>query len=880
LLLTFLFIQQRPADRQEHDRITRDLQRMKQLDAEINRDLLGSRYEVLRSYDPFVQQVAATRTTGSNLQRIPSFIGGRQREQIEQLLRRESEVVNEKARLVETFKSDNAILKNSVRYFPVLIADASAAAAKVADPQLQNHLANLLRDILLYELTPHSSLTGPLNAEIDLLSADVARRPRLSAILTSVRAHAITITGTKPRVEAIIEKLTSLPTARDIDAISSAYVIAYNRAHWMNGEYRLVLYLCSVILLGYGLDRTVNLVKSRTVVEQANQHLHDANAQLLQAKTELQSTNEIIQLTLKQLRTAQERYELAVRGANDGLWDWDLTTGETYFSPRWKEMLGFAPEELANLPETWIERLHPDDRARVQRDWEEHFANRSPVFESEHRVLHNDGTYRWMLSRGMAVRASDGQAKRMAGSQTDITGNKSSDPLTGLANRLLFSERLSQILCETRRGCQVDYAVLFLDVDRFKIVNDSIGHLAGDSLLRQIAERLKECVRWTDMPNRFAGNATVARLGGDEFAILIENGSGLETAQSIADRVLAESVRPFHLGGREIVSTFSVGVVVGNAEYLVPEDILRDADIAMYEAKKSGKARAKIFDSSMHMRALNRMEMEADIRSGIEQGEFIVLYQSRVDLDSRKITGFEALVRWNHPTRGLILPDEFIPIAEETGLIVPLGYWVMSRACSQLRQWQKGGARARLTVSVNISSRQFAEADLIERVSEILRESGITPGSLDLELTETAVMQHADAASKTLRQLKALGIGLNMDDFGTGYSSLSYLQRFPFDTIKIDRSFVAGLGSRAENRDLIRTVVDLAKNFKMKVVAEGVETDVQSAELRALGCHEGQGYLFSRPVNASIAGAMIARTEGIESETPEEVLVLSKPGGP
>jgi diguanylate cyclase (GGDEF)-like protein/PAS domain S-box-containing protein len=572
----------------------------------------------------------------------------------------------------------------------------------------------------------------------------------------------------------------------------------------------------------------------------------------------------------QRLHAAQERYELAVRGANDGLWDWDLVTGEMYLSPRWKDMLGFAPEELANIPETWMERLHPDDRERVQLELDEHIASRSTVFESENRVLHNDGTYRWMLSRGMAVRNSGGKATRMAGSQTDITGNKSSDPLTGLANRLLFTERLAQIMRETRRGHRTDYAVLFLDVDRFKVVNDSLGHLAGDSLLRQIAERLKGCVRLTDTVSRLFGSATVARLGGDEFAILIEKLGDPVTAGLIADRVLREFARPFQLDGREIVSTFSVGVAVGTQDHLVPEDILRDADIAMYEAKTSGKARAQIFDPGMRTRAVDRMEMEGDIRTGMDRGEFAVVYQSKIDLDTREITGFEALVRWNHPTRGLMLPGDFIPVAEETGLIVPLGYWVLMSACTQLKEWQQRGTNANLTIGVNISSRQFAEGDLIERVSGIVRESGIEPRTLDLELTETAVMQNPDAAAKTLRQLKALGIGLNMDDFGTGYSSLNYLQRFPFDTIKIDRSFVAGLGSRAENRDLIRTIVELAKNFNMKVVAEGVETQVQSAELKALGCHEGQGFLFSRPVHAIAAGELIAERHEVEAEASAE----------
>jgi diguanylate cyclase (GGDEF)-like protein/PAS domain S-box-containing protein len=843
LLLTFLFVQQRPVDPGEHNRFTRELQLTKQLDAEINRDVLYYRYELLGSYDSVVRQINEARKVDVQLRSIPRFIRGRRREQIGRLLKAQSDLLAEKVRLVEAFKSDNAILKNSIRYFPALVSEVSGAAVRDRDPRLQADLAPLLRDILLFDITPHSGLIGALNEEMEILSGDADARPGLSASIAGVRAHAGAVVRVKPQVERIAEQLTSLSTARSVDAISVAYLAEYDEKLKIDGYYRAVLYLCSVILLGYGANRTMQVVRSRAALE----------------------------LTVRQVSAAHERYELAVRGANDGLWDWDLLTGKIYFSPRWKGMLGFGPEELADDPASWFGRIHSDDRDRVQRELDDHVANRSPVFESEHRVLHSDGICRWMLCRGTAVRAADGQARRMAGSQTDITGNKSSDPLTGLANRLLFTERLSQIMREAHRGHPADYAVLFLDVDRFKVVNDSLGHVAGDSLLRQIAQRLKGCVRSTDV---VAGSPTVARLGGDEFGVLLEKGMDADIARAVAERVVAAFARPFPIEGRELVATFSVGVAVGNAGYLKPEDILRDADIAMYEAKVSGKARAEMFDPSMLVRARDRMEMEGQMRAGIENGEFSVFYQSKVDLDTEEIIGFEALVRWNHPTRGRILPGDFIPLAEETGLIVPLGYWVLRTACLQLNEWQRGIGGARLTVSVNISSRQFTEPDLVERVAVILNESGITPASLDLELTETAVMRNPDGASRTLRQLKAIGIGLNMDDFGTGHSSLSYLQRFPFDTIKIDRSFVGDLGSRAESRNLIKTIVDMAESFKMKVVAEGVETDVQSSALRALGCHQGQGYLFSKPVNALSAGALIAENQRIESEIADEAACL------
>ena len=842
ILLTFLFFQQRPVDPTEHNRFIGNLLRIKQLDAEVNRDMLSSQSELLGSYDSFVQKFKDMRMAESAIRQVPSFITGPRKKEMEHAIHRETEILSQKARTVETFKSENAIFRNSFRYFPVLVGQATEAAAKSGDVRLEKHLTSLLRDMLLYGLAPNSDLAGSLNRQIDLLAKDQEKRPALKPILSLVSAHAVIILSVKPRVQKITESLKSPQAAVVIDAILGDYTTFYDRASRINANYRLALYLSSVFLLAFAGDRTVSLMRSRQVLQHANLQLHNAQA----------------------------RYERAARGANDGLWDWDLTSAETYYSPRWKEMLGFAPEELSNTLETWFDRLHPEDRNRVQQEWNDHFANRTPEFESEHRVLHSDGNYRWMLSRGMAVREANGQVHRMAGSQTDITGNKCKDALTGLANRLRFIERLSQIIRDGRRGLRTDYAVLFLDVDRFKVINDSLGHLAGDVLLQQIADRLRACVRSNDLVCRLFGDATIARLGGDEFAVLIERCHDAETAEKITNRVLAEFEKPFLLEGREIISTLSVGVAHGSADYLDAADILRDADIAMYEAKVSGKARSGIFEPGMRARAVDRMEMEADIRSGIEQGQFVNFYQAKVALESAEITGFEALVRWKHPRRGLIPPDQFIPLAEETGLIVPLGYLVLRNACNQMREWQQGPGGAKLSVSVNISGKQFAAPELVERISEILNESGIAASSLDLELTETSVMKNPEAASKILRRLRDLGTGLHMDDFGTGYSSLSYLQRFPFDTIKIDRSFVNGLGNRAESRDIVRTIIDLARSLKMKVVAEGVETGLQAAELKALGCNYGQGFLYSEPVDAKAAGAMIAIKAFDKNAAPQD----------
>lgn len=424
------------------------------------------------------------------------------------------------------------------------------------------------------------------------------------------------------------------------------------------------------------------------------------------------------------------------------------------------------------------------------------------------------------------------------------------DSLTGLPNRAMFTELVkAEIESSSRRGAGM-FAVLFLDLDRFKNINDSLGHTHGDLLLVAFAERLERTLRPFD---------TLARFGGDEFAILVSGMSDATDAVRIAQRIQDELSQPFMLDKNSAFATASIGIALSSSGYDRPEDILRDADIAMYRAKENGKARYEVFDHGMHARAVSRLQLESDLRQAIENKEFCVYYQPIVSLETGRLAGFEALVRWNHPRRGLVSPADFIPVAEETGLIVPIGQWVLNEACAQVRKWQvdSPGHRA-LSLSVNLSARQVAQPDLLEQIRRALDTSKLNPHCLKLEITESVVMENAEAAALMFKQLRSLGVQLSIDDFGTGYSSLSYLHRFPLNYLKIDRSFVSRLTTDDDNA-IVRTISTLAHNLGMQVIAEGIETDKQYQQLKMLGCEYGQGYLFSRPVNNIGANHLLAQ---------------------
>jgi diguanylate cyclase (GGDEF)-like protein/PAS domain S-box-containing protein len=565
------------------------------------------------------------------------------------------------------------------------------------------------------------------------------------------------------------------------------------------------------------------------------------------------------------LRESEERYARTARGANDGLWDWDLAKGEIYYSPRWKEMLGYQHGDIENGPDEWMGRVHPDEFPRLQAAVAAHCRRETPQLDCEHRVRCKDGAYRWMLSRGLAVWNERGEAIRMAGSQTDISVAKVADPLTGLPNRLLFMERLERRIEIAKRRPAREFAILLLGVDRFKNINDSLGHVAGDLLLKALAVRLRDGLRAADTVARLLEDCGIARLAGDEFAVLLDEIRQDGDAVSVAARIGAAMRAPFVLNGYEVFVTASIGIAGSADGGQRAEDLMRDADTALHCAKAAGRSRCEIFDTGMRRRAVSRLQTETDLRRALDRNELRLHYQPIIDLRTGAIAGFEALVRWQHPLRGLIPPAEFIPVAEDTGLIVPVGHWIVEQACRDTHRWLgtlAGAALARggaLTLHVNFSPVQLAELSAFDEIERILRRSW--PGGrgfgLSFEITESTLMQNPDEVSTLLARLRDLHVGLDIDDFGTGYSSLSQLQHLPVQTLKIDRSFVTRIGLDGESPEIIRTIVALAHNLGMDVIAEGVETAQQLAQIKALDCEYAQGYYFGRPTDPETAWSLM-----------------------
>jgi len=580
----------------------------------------------------------------------------------------------------------------------------------------------------------------------------------------------------------------------------------------------------------------------------------------------IRSFNEMlsqIELRERALRQSEERYALAARGANDGLWDWNLTTDEIYFSPRWNHMLGYGVSEVWSSPEEWFRHIHADDRERVCAAIALHRDGKTPEFVSEYRMRHDSGGYIWMLSRGIAVRDPSGNASRMAGSQTDITEGKISDPLTHIPNRLYFVDRLESAI-ESAREQGTLFAILFVDLDQFKLVNDSLGHAAGDELLIDVAGRLRAGMRTKPRPGGQT-NSVVARVGGDEFAILLTHMRNETDPSIVAARILERLSEPFYLEGRHVSASASIGIALGSPDR-TPEDLLRDADSAMYHAKANGKARFELFNDAMREQVVARFEIETGLRKAIDLQQLVLHYQPIISTVDDRICGFEALVRWNHPERGLIPPGKFIPIAEESDLIVLLGRWVLRESCRQMAEWHRRFASIRpLTINVNVSSRQLSDPHLLEDVEFALTSSGLNPECLSLEVTESSLMENTEQTVTTLNRLKAMKIRLEIDDFGTGYSSLSYLRRLPFDTLKVDRSFISELSAGSDGLDIVRAIVEMAHSLKLEVIAEGVETDEQLRQLREVDCKYVQGFMFSKPVKAEEAERLYQETRGFSS---------------
>jgi diguanylate cyclase (GGDEF)-like protein/PAS domain S-box-containing protein len=556
------------------------------------------------------------------------------------------------------------------------------------------------------------------------------------------------------------------------------------------------------------------------------------------------------------LRRSEEYFRSLIENALDTITILDAEGTVLYESPSVERVLGYAAEEMVGA--SVFEFIHPDDVERVKSVFQRTGKRTGVTSALELRFRHRDGSWRILEAVGRNL-LDDPSVGGVVVNARDVTQRKEAedrlvhdafhDRLTGLPNRALFMDRLGQLV---RRGLREDtpgFTVLFLDVDGFKTVNDSLGHSVGDQLLVEIGRRLERCLRPGD---------TVARVGGDEFALLLDGTGTTAEAEAIAKRLHAAMDQPFSIGGREGYVTLSVGIALGDQRYTRAEDILRDADIAMYRSKKSGRARSEVFDRTMHEEAVARLELETNLRLAIERQEFELHFQPIISLADGRLVGYESLLRWRHPELGLLAPDAFLTVAEETGLIVPIGWWTVEEAARHARRWweeEKGGPY----VAVNLSATQLSQPDLIHQLRGTLMRTGAPPAALRLELTENVIMEKAEATVRTLEHLRALGVSLMIDDFGTGYSSLSYLHRFAAQALKIDDAFVAEIGPNGENSEIVRTIVALADELDMEVVAEGVETPDQLRMVRILGCRAAQGYYMAKPLPAAEAEAAATR---------------------
>jgi diguanylate cyclase (GGDEF)-like protein/PAS domain S-box-containing protein len=560
---------------------------------------------------------------------------------------------------------------------------------------------------------------------------------------------------------------------------------------------------------------------------------------------------------LTSLSRSEERYALAVRAANDGIWDWDLGADRIYFSPRWHEILGRQEQSDDEDPCLWFDLVHPDDLLRLRAAIDAHLAGQTPHLLSQHRMRHADGSWRWVLTRGLAIRDVDGIATRMAGSLSDITDRLAAerqlqhdalhDGLSGLPNRALFMDRVDQVLQRARRAPGIGCAVLYLDIDRFKLVNDSLSHAVGDHLLVALAGRIAAVLRPGD---------TVARIGGDEFTMLLDGVTNGDEAMLVAERLQRALVDPFAVDSHDLFVTASIGLALSGTD-TSSQELIRNADIAMYDAKRRGRARCAIFDQSMHQRVVDRLARQNELRQAVEQSLLPIHYQPIVDLATGRISGLEALVRWpvGWPQ---VAPLDFIPIAEETGVIGPLGLHVLRTALATLAGWRRSGLVGdEVQMSVNVSGRQLDDPALPQNVRAAIAAAGLPGDALRLELTESTLMQEPQRMRGIIREVCASGVGLHLDDFGTGYSSLAALHQFPVDALKIDRSFVASIDSGSGSDVIVRSTIALAHSLGLRVIAEGIENQRQLQRLRTLGCEYGQGYLFSPPLSSDDAEVLL-----------------------
>ena len=573
-----------------------------------------------------------------------------------------------------------------------------------------------------------------------------------------------------------------------------------------------------------------------------------------------------------------DRYDLAAQGAENGLWDWDLTTSRIHYSPGWISMLGWGGADFGNTSQEWFRRIHPEDLESVQREIKTQLAPGASPFERQHRMLHQDGCYRWMSCRGVITRDDTGRAIRISGLHSDITGQKVVDALTGLPNRLLLLDRLARSLEKAKKHEDFIFAVLMVDLDLFESGIDHLETINTDPLIIAAARRLETALKDAGVSIREGRAHLVARSAGEEFIILLDALRSLSEAKEIAENLLKQILAPFEFNGSEVFLSPSIGIALSATGYRAPEEALRDADTALYRAKAFGKSRCEVFDTAVLESTKARNQLEKDLQDALNRDEVVVHYQPIVSLSTHHIAGFEALVRWMHPSRGMIPPMDFIPLAEKSGLIVELDRKILRQACRQLKIWKGDPLISKdLWVSVNLSGTRFMQPSLAKEIHGILSEADLDASSLMLELTERAAMENPEAARSLMMQLRVMGARIGLDDFGTGYSSLAHLRRLPLDYLKIDYSFVRSIENGTDTLEIIRAVNILARQLGLRVIAEGIENSRQLEILRSLQCEYGQGFLFSRAVDCKQAEKLLREGFALIKQDPDQIAPAEAP---
>jgi diguanylate cyclase (GGDEF)-like protein/PAS domain S-box-containing protein len=543
---------------------------------------------------------------------------------------------------------------------------------------------------------------------------------------------------------------------------------------------------------------------------------------------------------------ARSRYALVARATLDGVWDWDIRKNKVFYSHRWQHILGLPEREFSAGLSHWLHRVHPEDEPRVQDELQQHIDGKTPRFRSEHRLRHSDGSSRWVVVCGLVQRTRAGRPVRMTGSLMDVTAHKTCDELTGLPNRFHLHERLTQLIIRSEAEQRWSFAVLSLDVDRFHRINDRFGHTAGDAMLKGIGHRLSEIVAQT----RNNSQSMVARIAEDEFVIVLDGVQNSDQAQVVAQRIHAILATPMDCEGESLTAGVSIGIAMAAPERRDPESFLQKSDLAMVRAKTAGRNLSAVYDPAMQEQTLARMELEQELRQAVAFSQLRVEYQPQINLHTGALVGCEALVRWQHPRRGLLMPADFIGVAEEIGIISSIDLWVLEQACAQLAEWHQIPCAHDLKMSVNFSAQHLPKRGLKEGVQRLIRAHNLPAQALCLELTESVLDGDVEARVGLMEELCSVGVGLHMDDFGSGYSSFKQLYELPFDTLKIDRSFMEKVLEETKARNIVEGILGLSRLINLKVVAEGVEEPLQAELLKQMGCHIGQGFLYDRPLDA------------------------------